>query len=191
MLQEARAPSYMHDEALIVLPELLRETQIDRPVLVGHSDGASIALIYAAAFPAKVQALVLEAPHVIVEPLGVASIAAIADAYAKTDLRMRMARYHTDVDRTFYGWNDIWLSPAFAAWSIVDRLNAISAPALAIQGTQDEYGTLAQLELLASASGGRVDRLILSGCGHAPHQERPALVESAIVEWLREAQLSG
>jgi pimeloyl-ACP methyl ester carboxylesterase len=186
VLDAPRDVTYMHDEALVVLPELLAELQIERPVLFGHSDGASIALIYAGAFPENVAALIVEAPHVVVEDLSVASIAAIGEAFRTTALREKMSRYHADVDATFFGWNDIWLSPAFRSWSIVDRLETISAPAFAIQGAGDEYGTLEQLELLAAHSGGVTDRLVLAGCGHAPHRERTGLVEQFTAAWLEE-----
>jgi pimeloyl-ACP methyl ester carboxylesterase len=151
---------------------------------VGHSDGASIALIYAAAFPGNVRALVLEAPHVVVEEVSVTSIAAIGQTYRTTSLREKMARYHTDVDATFYGWNDIWLAPAFRSWSIVEMLPSILAPALAVQGVDDEYGSLAQLDLLAGASSGSTDRLVLANCGHAPHRDRGPLVEAAVGQWI-------
>ena len=184
VLHEPRAVDYMHHEALVVLPELLAELQVERPILVGHSDGASIALIYASAFPDRVSALVVEAPHVVVEDISVTSIAAIGEAYRTTPLREKMARYHADVDATFYGWNDIWLAPAFRAWSIVELLPSIAAPALAVQGVDDEYGTLAQLDLLASGSGGSVDRLVLANCGHAPHRDRAGFVEGAVSQWI-------
>lgn len=174
----------MHDEALNALPELLDALHVERPILVGQSDGASIALIYAAAFPDNVRALVLEAPHVIVEDISVASIAAIGETYRTTNLREKMARYHTDVDATFYGWNDIWLAPAFRSWSIVERLSSVVAPTLAVQGADDEYGTLAQLDLLSRASGGSTDRLVLARCGHAPHRDRAGVVEGAVAEWI-------
>ncbi len=184
VLREPRAVDYMHHEALVVLPELLAALNVERPILVGHSDGASIALIYASAFPDGVRALVLESPHVVVEDISVTSIAAIGRTYRTTPLREKMARYHTDVDTTFYGWNDIWLTPAFRSWSVVERLPSIVAPALAVQGVDDEYGTLAQLDLLAGASGGSTDRLVLAHCGHAPHRDRSGFVEGAVAQWI-------
>ncbi len=184
VLREARGVDYMHHEALVVLPELLAAMNVQRPILVGHSDGASIALIYASAFPDRVRALVLEAPHVIVEDISVTSIAAIGQTYRTTSLREKMARHHADVDRTFYGWNDIWLAPAFRSWSIVEMLPSIAVPGLAVQGADDEYGTLAQLELLAGASGGSTDRLVLANCGHAPHRDRGSFVEAAVAQWI-------
>ena len=184
VLHEPRAVDYMHHEALVALPALLAELMVERPILVGHSDGASIALIYASVFPDCVRALVLEAPHVIVEDISVTSIAAIGEVYRTTPLREKMARYHTDVDATFYGWNDIWLAPAFRSWSIAEMLPSIAAPALALQGVDDEYGTLAQLDLLARASGSTTDRLVLAKCGHAPHRDRAAFVEATVAQWI-------
>lgn len=189
VLDAPRTPSYMHDEALVALPELLAACNVTKPVLFGHSDGASIALIYASAFPSDVSAVVALAPHVIVEDISVESIADIGRAYRTSSLREKMSRYHRDVDATFFGWNDVWLSPAFRSWSIVDRLASITAPVLALQGTGDEYGTLTQLELVAEHCR-NVDRLILERCGHAPQRDRAALVEAVTAEWLLEASLS-
>ncbi len=187
VLQEPRRVEYMHDEALVALPELLSALGIERPVLVGHSDGASIALIFAGAFPGRVRALVLEAPHVLVEELSVRSIAQIAETYARTNLRERMQKYHADAEATFRGWNDIWLNPEFRAWSILESLPSILAPAFVVQGAGDEYGTLAQLDEIARRSGGRVDRLILDACGHSPHLDRRDIVEPAAAAWLAAA----
>lgn len=183
-LDEPRDVEYMHREALEALPELLDKLELERPVLFGHSDGASIALIFAAAHPESVASLVLEAPHVFVEPLSVQSIAAIGAEFRAGSLRERMSRYHRDVDRTFSGWNDIWLAPAFLEWDITAMLPAVVAPALCIQGEEDEYGTLAQIAAIADGSRGPVDRLVLSQCGHAPHRDRAQYVESAAAEWL-------
>ncbi len=184
VLREPRTVRYMHDEALIALPELLAALRIKRPILVGHSDGASIALMYAAAFANDVCALVVEAPHVVVEDVSVTSIAAIGETYRTTDLREKMSRYHTDVDATFYGWNDIWRLPAFRSWSILEMLPSVRAPVLAIQGVDDEYGTLAQLDLLARSTRASTDRLVLARCGHAPHRDRADVVEGTVSEWV-------
>ncbi len=183
-LSGARAPRYMHDEALVTLPELLAELGINNLVLFGHSDGASIALMYAAEHPQFVRALVLEAPHVIVEDLSIRSIAALKATYETTTLRERMARYHTDADRTFYGWNDIWLSPEFRNWNIEMYAGRVSAPMFLVQGLHDEYGTPAQLESIARNACGSVDRLLLADCRHAPHRERTAIVEAAAGAWI-------
>lgn len=185
-LDAPRGPSYMHDEACHVLPHLLAELQIANPILVGHSDGASIALIYAGVQPEAVRGLVLLAPHVFVEEISLASIAAVRQEYETTDLRERMRRYHADSERTFYGWNDVWLSPAFRDWNIEGYVAQIRAPALVIQGLGDQYGTLAQIDSLAAKMPRTIDRLLLERCGHAPHLERPSMVEATAAAWLAE-----
>jgi pimeloyl-ACP methyl ester carboxylesterase len=184
LLVRPRDPQYMHAEALRVLPRLLDALEIEAPILVGHSDGASIALIYAGEYPHAVHGLVLEAPHVFVEELSVQSIAAIKHQYETTDLRDRMAPYHRDVDRTFYGWNDIWLLPEFFDWNIEAYVSRVRAPVLAIQGLEDEYGTLAQLESIVRRAPVPVDRLFLARCGHVPHRDRRPVVEGAIESWV-------
>jgi pimeloyl-ACP methyl ester carboxylesterase len=168
----------MHDEALKVLPPLLVAHGIERPVLVGHSDGGSIALIHAAQHP--VTGLVLLAPHVFVEDLSVASIAAARETFESTDLGQRMGRYHRDAEATFRLWNDIWLAPEFRDWNIEDVLGDVTAPALLIQGEHDQYGTLEQIDAIERAIGGPVRRAVLD-CRHAPHLEAPddTLAEAA------------
>jgi pimeloyl-ACP methyl ester carboxylesterase len=170
---EPREPTYMHDEARTALPALLAELGIAKPVLFGHSDGASIALLYAADHP--VTALVLEAPHVFVEDLSVRSIAAVRDAYATTDLREKLARRHDDVDATFRGWNDIWLDARFRDWNITADVARITAPVLLIQGDADEYGTDAQLAAIATRVP-RAEIVMAAGAGHSPHRDDPELV---------------
>jgi pimeloyl-ACP methyl ester carboxylesterase len=165
-----RAPRFMHDEALDVLPGLLEEAGIREPILVGHSDGASIALIHASRHP--VSGLVLLAPHVFVEDISVASIAEARDTFESTDLRDRMARYHDDPERTFRLWNDVWLAPEFRDWNIEDVLPGVTAPALLIQGEHDQYGTLAQVEAVRRGVSGPAELVILD-CRHAPHLEAP------------------
>lgn len=185
-LREPRPPSYMHEEALATLPRLLEATDVEDAVLFGQSDGGSIALVFAAEHPRVVRALVLEAPHLYVEELSVRSIAAIRTEYETTGLRARMARYHADVDRTFYGWNDIWLAPEFREWNVESYAARVRAPVLAVQGLDDEYGTPAQIDALARRTPASVDRLLLARCGHSPHRDRAALVESATAAWLEE-----
>jgi pimeloyl-ACP methyl ester carboxylesterase len=171
----------MHDEAGSVLPEVLQAFDVRDAVLVGHSDGASIALIYGGETRTHVRGIVAEAPHVFVEDLSVQSISLAKVAFETTDLPQRLARYHQDVSRTFYGWNDIWLHPEFRAWNIRDAVRRITAPVLLIQGADDEYGTLAQLEAIrADASGARVDTLVLANCGHSPHRDRAQTTLDAI-----------
>jgi pimeloyl-ACP methyl ester carboxylesterase len=186
-LESRRNARYMHDEALVALPELLDALHIGEAVLVGHSDGASIALVYAATYPSRVRAIVLEAPHVFVEDCSIESIASIKAAYATTGLRERMSRYHTDPDATFHGWNDIWLADEFRDWNIESYVAAGRAPIFALQGVDDEYGTLAQLESIAQRATAPVDRLLLAACGHAPHRDRRPYVETAISDWILEA----
>ena len=186
VLDGPRAPGYMHDEAFDSLQTILDVANVKSAVLFGHSDGGSIALLYAARGAPGVLALILEAPHVFVEELSVRSIAEMRAEYESTALREKMARHHRDADRTFYGWNDVWLSPEFRAWNIEFAVAQLRAPALVIQGTLDKYGTLAQVDAIAAGAPAAVDRLVLSGCGHAPHRERPALVEAACAAWLQE-----
>jgi pimeloyl-ACP methyl ester carboxylesterase len=170
----------MHEEALGVLPALLDRLGVERPILIGHSDGASIALIHAAASARPVRALVCLAPHVFVEPVCVASIAKIRQSYLETDLRQRLAKYHARVDDAFLGWADTWLEPEFLAWSIEDLIGQIAQPLLLIQGRDDEYGTLAQLDRIEARVKGPTTRLVLPACGHSPHRDQEAAVIDAI-----------
>jgi len=178
-----RPPDFMHREALDFLPALLDQLGIERPLLIGHSDGASIALIHAAASGRPVAGLALMAPHVFVEPICVASIAKIRQAYRTSDLRERLGKYHARVDDAFLGWADTWLEPAFLAWSIEDLLARLTQPVLLIQGRDDEYGTLAQLDRIQAAAPAPVSRLVLDNCGHAPHRDQEAAVLAAIVDF--------
>lgn len=178
-----RGVRYMHDEALVALPALLDALGIARPVLLGHSDGASIALIHAGLSGRPVAGLALMAPHVLVEDLSVASIEAAKRAWRDTDLRVRLARYHDDVDAAFTGWNDIWLHPDFRAWNIEDEARGVRCPVLAIQGEDDEYGTMEQVD--------RIARLVpdtevvrLADCRHSPHRDQPQAVLDALVRFL-------
>ena len=140
---------YMHEEARVWLPAILDRLGIRRPLLFGHSDGASIALIHAASRGSEVAGIIALAPHVKVEELSVRSIAAAKTAYLETDLRTRLSRHHADVDSAFWGWNRIWLDPAFRDWNIEGLLPSIRCPILAIQGEDDEYGTMEQIESIA------------------------------------------
>lgn len=178
-----RSVDYMHHEADVVLPALLSALRVERPVLVGHSDGASIALLYAGAGHA-VAGLVLIAPHVFVEDITVASIEAAREAYATTDLRARLARHHDDVDHTFRGWNDVWLSPEFRAWNIEERLAGIRCPVLLVQGEDDAYGTTDQLDRIAADVHGAVRRLEVPGAGHAPHLEAAESTVAAVATFI-------
>ena len=171
---------FMHDEALHVLPKLLAHFAILRPILVGHSDGASIALIHAAAHPETVAGAVLMAPHVLVEAISQQSIARVTERYEQGELRARLARHHVHVDDAFLGWSRIWLDPRFRTWSLGAECQKLVTPALLIQGEDDEYGTLAQLDAIAGATTAPLTRLVLRKCGHAPHREQEATVIAAI-----------
>ncbi len=179
LLAESRPVTYMHDEALCVLPELLAQLQIKSPILIGHSDGASIALIYAGAHD-HVRGLVLLAPHVFVEELSVASIAEAKTSFDTTNLPEKLGRHHRDAARTFWGWNNIWLHPEFRSWNIEEYLPRITCPILAIQGLDDQYGTMAQVEAIARQSGGPVEILQLADCRHSPQRDQPGAVLAAI-----------
>lgn len=177
---------FMHDEALIVLPEILDALQIDDAILVGHSDGASIALIHAAGPGAgRLRGLALEAPHSFVEPITVQSTVAIVDRYRNGDLRPKLERLHgAGTDRIFHGWTDIWLRPEFAAWSIEDLLPAVTCPVLVVQGEQDEYGTRRQVETVASRVQGPVETVLLPRCGHFPHRDAREATLAAIARFV-------
>jgi len=166
---------FMHDEALLVLPEVLDAAGVRDAVLVGHSDGGSIALIHAGSGKGtRVRALVLEAPHVFCEDISVSSIAAAAEKYRQGDLRRALERHHgANVDVAFWGWNRAWLDPAFRDWNLEEYLPGVKVPVLVIQGDRDEYGTLMQLDAIAAGCGGPVECLVLSDCGHTPHRDQP------------------
>jgi len=182
-LREPRSVSYMHHEAEVVLPSLLQQAAIERPVLLGQSDGASIALIYAGKFPDSPAALILEAPHVFVEDLSVKSIAQAKIAYETTDLPRKLGRYHQDVDSTFWGWNRIWLDPRFRSWNIESYLNAIRCPVLVIQGEDDEYGTTKQIAAI-QAKLPSTEVLMLPKCKHAPHRDQPEATLARIKQFV-------
>jgi pimeloyl-ACP methyl ester carboxylesterase len=175
---------FMHRQATLVLPALLAALEVPaRPWLFGHSDGASIALLFASAFPDAPAGVIALAPHLFVEDLSVRSIEAARGAYLSTDLRMRLARYHDDPDSAFFGWNDIWLDPAFRAWNIEREMHGIRCRVLAIQGEDDEYGTMAQVDRLAYLVAQA--RLVkLAQCGHSPHRDQPERVVEAVVSFV-------
>ncbi len=174
-------PSYMHQEALKVLPELLRLSGVERPVLVGHSDGGTIALLHAAHH--AVSACIVMAPHVMVEEISVRSIETAREAFEKGPLRQRLAPFHADVDGAFWQWNDVWLSPAFRNYDIRQEIASIQAPLLAIQGEDDAYGTMAQIDDIAAAVP-HAQLLKLPQCGHSPHKDQPEAVTLAIDAFL-------
>ncbi|MES2942225.1 MAG: alpha/beta hydrolase [Pseudomonadota bacterium] len=180
-------PDYMHKEAWHVLPALLAELQkhnpaYKNPVLIGHSDGATIALLHASRFP--VVACVAMAPHVLVEDFAVTAIAGAKVAFESGGLRERLARHHADVDGAFWQWNDVWLSPAFKNFDIRPECARISAPLLLVQGLEDEYGTMLQLDEIALAAP-HAQQLRLADCGHSPQRDQPALTVAAIKDFLQ------
>jgi pimeloyl-ACP methyl ester carboxylesterase len=184
---EAWGLDFMHRQAQEVLPALLDALGVQQPVwLFGHSDGGSIALLHAARFPERAAGAVVLAPHILVEDLSVASIAKARTAYETTDLRQRLAKYHDDPDSAFRGWNDIWLHPAFKQWSIEREIASITCPLLAIQGLDDEYGTLEQIRGIARRLPMKTRLLELPDCGHSPHRDKPQRVIEASVAFLQE-----
>ncbi|WP_259295024.1 alpha/beta fold hydrolase [Paraburkholderia sp. DHOC27] len=177
-------PDYMHVQARDVLPALLDVLNVDaaqrsRMWVIGHSDGGSIALLYAAAFPLALAGAVVVAPHVFVEEISLQGIEQTRLDYRQTALRDRLSRYHADVDSAFYGWSDAWLNPAFLTWSIVDALPAIRCPLLAVQGHDDHYGTMAHLDTIARAVP-HAQLVKLAACGHSPHRDAPLALNAAI-----------
>ena len=184
VLQQPHGVDFMHRDALESLPEFLRQLGIERPILIGHSDGASIALIYAGAGH-PLQGLVAMAPHVFVEDISIQGIVAAKRVFETTDLPQKLARHHRDPLKTFYGWNDVWLAPAFRGWNIEGFLPAIKCPLLAIQGQDDEYGSMAQVDAIARQVSGPVEVLKLEHCAHSPHQDQPEIVAKAIVEFVK------
>jgi pimeloyl-ACP methyl ester carboxylesterase len=180
-LREPRSVSFMHHEAQVVLPEVLRKAGINSPLLFGHSDGGSIAIIYAGTFPQSPSGLILEAPHVFVEDLSVSSIAAARLLYQQSDMPRRLASYHMHADSMFWGWNNIWLNPNFRDWNIQSFLNTICCPTIVLQGREDQYGTLKQLEAIQAAIP-FASTTILENCRHAPHQDQPEATLAAVRE---------
>jgi len=177
---------FLEPEAAVVLPALLRETGITRPVLFGHSDGATIALMYAAAFPDEVRGVISEAAHVILEEISIQGITRARERFLHGDLRARLRRQHGDhVEDTVLGWTENWLRPAFREWDIRARLRAIRCPVLVIQGRRDDFGTLDQVNAIATHVSGPAETLILDGCGHIPHRERPREVLEAAATFIR------
>jgi|SRR6185503_3887245 len=188
LAEPRRTVRFMHDEGLVSLPEILSTLQIRNPLLVGHSDGASIALIHAGAGHA-VCGVVAMAPHVFIEPICLQSIAKAKVTFETTDLPERLGRYHRDARKTFYGWADVWLDPEFKGWDIrSDFLPNVRCPALAIQGHDDEYGTMEQLEEIKRRVGGPCELVKLEHCGHAPFRDQPEKVLKRVAGFIQQLQ---
>ena len=178
----ALPPDYMHHEAWRVLPELLAALDIQAPVLLGHSDGGTIALLHAARH--ALSACIVMAPHVKVEAVSIQAIQAAREAYVNSELRARLAKFHAHVDTAFWQWNDVWLSPGFQSFDIRSDCQAITCPVLALQGVDDAYGSLAQIEEIAPNS--EIQRHAIPACGHSPHRDQPAQTLALITAFLRD-----
>ena len=176
-------PTFMHEQAEQVLPALFSKLGISRPWLFGHSDGGSIALLYAALFSDRVSGIAVAAPHIFVEDISIRSIEAARDMYRHKDLRTKLARFHADVDSAFLGWNDVWLDPAFRSWNIENELTGITCPVLAIQGEDDEYGTLEQIYGIRRKVP-HAKLLVLPQCGHSPHRDQPTATTEEVAKFI-------
>lgn len=174
-----RGPNFLTDEACQVLPQVMAQAGISRPLVIGHSDGASIALIHAAQQQADVAGAVLIAPHVFVEDQTIAEVERLRRRFTRSDLRQRLARYHAHVDDAFLGWAHAWLDPRFRRWSIEAEAARVTAPLLLVQGLKDEFGTLAHIERIAAAAKGRVERLVLPHAGHSPQRDEESTLLDA------------
>jgi pimeloyl-ACP methyl ester carboxylesterase len=188
-IEGSRGVDFMHDEALKALPELLDKLDIQRPILFGHSDGGSIALIHAGGSHRPVRGLILLAPHVMVEEYGIRSIQSAKRNFETGGLREKLARYHSHPDSTFRSWNDIWLHPDFRTWNVEEYLPRITCPVLAIQGEDDEYGTMEQIDRIAQAIPG-AKTLKLKDCSHSPHRDQPHAVIEAVAQFVSGIDLS-
>lgn len=184
-VQLPRPLEFMTREAVDVLPQLLEVIGFERGILFGHSDGATIAAIYAGSIQDhRIRGLILMAPHFFVEPVNIAEITAIRQKFRTTDLRERMGKYHRDAEGAFLGWADTWLDPGFATWNVADVIDYLRVPVLAIQGRDDQYGTPAQIDELSGRCYSPVDAILLEDCQHAPHLEQPEKTLRAVTEFV-------
>jgi pimeloyl-ACP methyl ester carboxylesterase len=181
---EKRPTTFMRHEAEVVLPELLDRLGISQPIVLGHSDGGSIALIFAGLYPERTRGLILEAPHVFVEDLSIASITEAKSRFQNSDLRARLGCYHAHVDAMFWAWNDVWLDSHFRSWNIEAFLDTIGCPVLCVQGEEDEYGTRAQLQAIA-ARVPHTEIVMLPSCGHSPHRDQREATLNAIAKFVK------
>ena len=185
LAEPRRTVRFMHDEALFALPQMLKGLDIERPILVGHSDGASIALIYAGAGH-EARAVVAMAPHVFIEPICLSSITKATHTFETTDLPQKLGRHHRDARKTFYGWADVWLDPEFEGWDIrSDYLPGVRCPVLALQGVDDEYGSMAQLDEIERRVAGRCELVKLERCGHSPFRDQPERTLEAVRAFIK------
>jgi pimeloyl-ACP methyl ester carboxylesterase len=175
---------YMHEEALYILPQILDHFEISNPILYGHSDGASIALIHASSADSQVTGLILEAPHVFVEEISLDGLKGAKKAFEQGGLKASLAKHHRKPEMIFRYWNNIWLSPEFLTWNIASCLSNIQCPALLIQGETDAYGTLSQIDTIEKNVSGSCETKILPNIGHSPHRENPELVLRSIQQFI-------
>ena len=183
-MAERLTQSYLHEQAHEALPALLAALDVRRPWLFGHSDGASIALLYAARFPEQCSGVVVMAPHIFIEEVTLAGIRQAREAYLNADLKIRLTRHHRDADSVFFGWNDAWMDPDFRGWNIEAELPRIACPVLAIQGEGDEYGTLEQIYGIERQAP-RARALAIPQCGHSPHKDQPEAVGCAAANFIK------
>lgn len=181
---DAWQPDFMHRHAFEVLPAIFKaleiNAEVEKPWLFGHSDGGSIALLFAAKYPMNTSGTIVLAPHILVENVSVSSIEKAKIAYQTTDLRSKLARFHDDVDSAFWGWNDIWLNPTFRHWNLTQAIKTVTCPLLAVQGLDDEYGTLEQIHGIKRVLPA-TQLLELADCGHSPHRDQPdALIDACV-----------
>jgi pimeloyl-ACP methyl ester carboxylesterase len=188
LADDAWQPDFMHRQAFEVLPALLKalgiDTEKDKPWLFGHSDGGSIALLFAAMHPNNITGAIVLAPHIFVEDMSISSIEAAKMAYQTTDLRSKLERFHDDVDSAFWGWNDIWLNHAFRHWNLTQAIKTITCPLLAVQGLDDEYGTLEQIHGIKRVLPA-TQLLELPDCCHSPHRDQPDALIRAVTSFIR------
>jgi len=184
-LDGARRVDYLHEEAFKSLPELLDRLEVERPILFGHSDGASIALLHAGGAERPVRGVIALAPHVMVDDAAIAGIEATKRNFETTDLRERLRRYHSNPDSAFWGWVDIYLAPEFRAWNIEEYLPRIACPVLAMQGVDDDYATGEQMERIARAAP-QAEVVMLENCRHSPHRDRAEAVCEAVSRFVTE-----
>jgi pimeloyl-ACP methyl ester carboxylesterase len=183
VLKEPRPLDFMHREAQVALPELLAALGIVNPILIGHSDGATISLIYAGSGH-PLRGMVVEAPHVLIEQHNMNGIRTARQTFESTDLPKKLARHHRDPAKTFYGWHDAWMSPEFQSWNVENILPGIHCPLMAIQGEDDAYGTMAQLDAIARQVSGPCELVKLADCGHTPHKEQPEKTFEAVTRFV-------
>ena len=175
---------YMHREALHILPQILNHFEISNPILYGHSDGASIALIHTSSADTQAMGLILEAPHVFVEEISLDGFNGAKKAFENGGLKASLAKHHHKPEMIFRCWNNIWLSPEFLTWNIVPCLSNIQCPTLLIQGEEDAYGTLLQLDTIEENISGNCEKKIIPGIGHSPHRENPEFVLRSIQQFV-------